>query len=115
MLAYNALVLGVRDYIDKNNFKGAIVSVSGGIDSALTLAIAVDAIGKDRVETIYLPSRYSSNLSGKIAATEAKTLGIKHTIISIEPIFKSCLNTIPKEWPKNLKDFTKQNLQSTLS
>ena len=65
-LVYKALVLGVRDYIEKNDHKGAIVSVSGGIDSALTLAIAVDALGKDRVEAIYSPSRYSSKLSKEI-------------------------------------------------
>lgn len=100
-LVYQALVTGVKDYIEKNNFKGAIISVSGGIDSALTLAIAVDALGKDRVETIYLPSRYSSKLSAKITKEAAKTLGIKHTVISIEPAFKTFLKTLAKEWQKN--------------
>lgn len=111
-LVYKGLVLGVKDYIEKNGFKGAIVSVSGGIDSALTLAIAVDALGKDRVETLYLPSRYSSALSTKIAATESKALGIKHSVVSIEPIFKACLNSLPQEWPKNLENSTKKNLQA---
>ena len=109
---YKALVLGVRDYVEKNNFKGVIISVSGGIDSALTLAIAVDAFGKNRVETLYLPSRYSSKLSAQIAKEEAKTLGVKHSVISIEPIFQAYLNNLPKEWAKLTKDATEENLQA---
>ncbi|MBU0744219.1 MAG: NAD+ synthase [Gammaproteobacteria bacterium] len=111
-LVYQALVLGVRDYIEKNNFKGVIIGVSGGIDSALTLAIAVDALGKDRVETLYLPSRYSSDVSTKITKEQAKILGVKYSSISIEPIFKSFLNGLPKTWPRKLKNTTTQNLQA---
>ncbi|OGT08287.1 MAG: NAD+ synthase [Gammaproteobacteria bacterium RBG_16_37_9] len=111
-LVYKALVLGVKDYIEKNNFKGAIVGTSGGIDSALTLAIAVDALGKNRVEAIYLPSRYSSKLSEKITKEQAKILGIKYNKISIEPIFKEFLSSLPKEWPKTLGNSTKENLQA---
>jgi NAD+ synthase (glutamine-hydrolysing) len=111
-LVYKALVLGVRDYIEKNSFGGVIIGVSGGIDSALTLAIAVDALGKDRVETIYLPSQYSSNLSANITKEQAKTLGVKYSVISIEPMFKSFLNNLPKEWSKELKNSTIQNLQA---
>lgn len=111
-LIYNALVLGVRDYIEKNNFTSVIVSTSGGIDSALTLAIAVDALGKDRVETIYLPSRYSSKLSGKIAREEAAILGVKYSIISIESVFKAFLKSLPKEWAKHPKNSMEQNIQA---
>ncbi len=111
-LVYQALVLGVRDYIGKNNFKGALVGVSGGIDSALTLAIAADALGKDRVRAVYLPSRYSSDLSAKISAETSRLLGVKHTTLSIEPAFKAFLNTLPKEWRKNLKSPVIQNLQA---
>ncbi len=109
---YQALVLGVRDYIEKNNFKGAIIGVSGGIDSALTLAIAVDALGKDRVEALYLPSRYSSDLSAQIAKEESKLLGVKHTVISIEKTFQAHLNSLPKEWNKSPKDSTEENIQA---
>lgn len=111
-LVYQALVLGVKDYIEKNSFKGVIVSVSGGIDSALTLAIAVDALGKERVETLYLPSRYSSSLSGKIAAAASENLGVKHTVITIEPIFATLLKSLPQEWSKTTKNPTRENLQA---
>jgi NAD+ synthase (glutamine-hydrolysing) len=111
-LVYNALVLGVRDYVEKNNFKGAIVSFSGGIDSALTLAIAVDALGKDKVETIYLPSRYSSDLSKKIVKEETKNFGVKLTTISIETIFKKYLSILPPAWKKLPKDSTEENIQA---
>lgn len=111
-LAYQALVLGVRDYVEKNNFQGAIISVSGGIDSALTLAIAVDALGKDRVATIYLPSRHSSCLSEQITKEEAKTLGVKLDVISIEPVFKAYLNSLPAEWNKLPRDSTEENIQA---
>lgn len=110
--AYKALVLGVKDYIEKNGFQGAIIGVSGGIDSALTLAIAVDALGKDKVKSIYLPSRYSSKLSTKIIQEQIKILGVKHLVISIEPIFKSFLQSLPKQWKKELKNPAIQNLQA---
>jgi NAD+ synthase (glutamine-hydrolysing) len=109
---YRALVLGVRDYVEKNSFNSVIISVSGGIDSALTLAIAVDALGKDRVETLYLPSRYSSKLSAKITEEAAKKLDVKHTVISIEQVFQAYLNSIPKEWGKLPKDATEENIQA---
>lgn len=107
-LAYKALVLGVRDYLEKNNFKGAVIGLSGGIDSALTLAIALDAIGKNHLTAIYMPSRYSSNLSRKIVLEQVKLLGIKYFDIAIEPIFKSFLQSLPK----NLNQITLQNLQA---
>lgn len=111
-LIYQALVLGVRDYVRKNNFAQAIIGLSGGIDSALTLAIAVDALGKDRVRTFYLPSRYSSNLSAKIAAEAAKILGVKHATISIEPAFKAFLSSFSKKEVKTFKSITLQNIQA---
>ena len=97
-MVYQALVLGVRDYITKNNIKGVIIGLSGGIDSALTLAIAVDALGKNRVTTIYLPSRYSSKLSTQITSEITKNLKVKHKIFSIEPILQAYLNNWPKQW-----------------
>lgn len=109
---YNALVLGVRDYIEKNNFPGAIIGLSGGIDSALTLAIAVDAIGSDRVEALSMPSRYTSNMSMEDSASEAKTLGVKHIIIDIEPIFKACLKSVANEFKNLPVDATEENIQA---
>jgi NAD+ synthase (glutamine-hydrolysing) len=113
-LVYQALVLGVRDYIGKNNFPGAIIGTSGGIDSALTLAIAVDALGKDRVQAVYLPSRFSSNLSKKTAYESAKLLKVKCTTISIEGIFKPFLKGLEGSSDGKLKNITTQNLQSRI-
>ncbi|MCK4607939.1 MAG: NAD+ synthase [Gammaproteobacteria bacterium] len=109
---YDALVLGVRDYIEKNHFPGAIIGLSGGIDSALTLAIAVDAIGKDRVEAVSMPSRYNSAISLEDAKLEADALGIQHTTISIEPLFKSCLSSLAPEFAGLPTDVTEENLQA---
>ena len=109
---YQALVLGVRDYIEKNHFPGAVIGLSGGIDSAVTLAIAVDAIGKDRVETVAMPSRYSSNISMEDAKLEAKALGVEHTVISIEPMFKACLKSLAKKFKGLPEDVTEENLQA---
>ncbi len=109
---YQALVLGVRDYIEKNGFKGAIIGLSGGIDSALTLAIAVDAIGKDRVQGVLMPSRFSSELSINEAKVQAELLGVKYRIISIEPIFQSFLSSLASEFAGIPEDATEQNLQA---
>jgi len=113
-LIYSALVLGVRDYTEKNNFAGIILGLSGGIDSALSLAIAVDALGKEKVEALYLPSQYSSDLSAKLAQEEADTLGIKFTSIPIQPLFETCINTLDKDlFSQNSNtNIAKQNLQA---
>ncbi|MBS0359341.1 MAG: NAD+ synthase, partial [Proteobacteria bacterium] len=81
---YQALVLGTRDYIQKNHFKGALIGLSGGIDSALTLAIAVDAIGADKIHGLLMPSRYTAEMSIEDAVAEANALGVKYSILSIE-------------------------------
>ena len=86
---YGALVLGVRDYVRKNGFSGAVLGLSGGVDSALTLAIAVDALGADAVEGVLMPSRYTSEMSNSDALAEAESLGVKTHLISIEPAFNS--------------------------
>ncbi len=111
-LVYQALVLGVRDYVGKNNIPGVIVGVSGGIDSALTLAIACDALGKDKVQAVYLPSRYSSNLSKKASFALAKELGVRYIAIPIESAFKAVLNSLPKDQGKTFKSVTTQNIQA---
>lgn len=92
--AYQALVMGVRDYVHHTGFSGAVIGVSGGIDSALTLAIAVDALGKDNVSAILMPSRYTADMSNEDAILLANNLGVKHEIISIEPVFKSFLENL---------------------
>jgi NAD+ synthase (glutamine-hydrolysing) len=109
---YHALVLGVRDYIEKNNFPGAIIGLSGGIDSALTLAIAVDAIGKDRVEAIMMPSRYTAEISLTGAKSQVDTMGVKYRVIPIEPIFNAFLNTLQPEFIGKAPDSTEENLQA---
>ncbi|KPJ68184.1 MAG: NAD synthetase [Coxiella sp. DG_40] len=109
---YKALVLGVRDYIEKNHFPGAVIGLSGGVDSALTLAIAVDAIGKDRVEALSMPSHYTRKISMEDSKQIVKALGVKHTIISIEPVFKEYLKSLAKEFAKYPKDITEENIQA---
>lgn len=109
---YQALVLGVRDYVAKNHFPGAVIGLSGGIDSALTLAIAVDALGKDRVEAVSMPSRYTQDMSIEDAKTEAKLLDTAFNIISIEPLFKACLKSLAKEFKGLAEDVTEENLQA---
>ncbi len=84
---YGALTLGVRDYARKNGFKGAVLGLSGGIDSALTLAIAVDALGAESVTALMLPSRHTSQLSLDCAAAQAQTMGVEYHSVTIEPAF----------------------------
>jgi len=109
---YAALGLGLRDYINKNNFKKVILGLSGGIDSALSLAIAVDALGADRVEAILLPSRHTLSMSNEDAITEANNLGVNYQIISIEENYKSFLETLNPAFTKTQVDLTEQNIQA---
>lgn len=111
-MIYHALVLGVRDYIQKNGFHGALIAASGGIDSALTMAIAVDAVGKENVEAYLLPSEYTSKISTQGAIEEAQALGIKHETISIEKPYKAFLSTLKKLFKEETADTAQQNLQS---
>ncbi len=109
---YRALVLGVRDYIEKNRFKGAVIGLSGGIDSALTAAIAVDAIGPERVEVVMMPSRYTSPMSVEDAEAEARALGVPHRVISIEPVFEAFLASLADEFTGLPRDVTEENIQA---
>lgn len=109
---YQALVLGVRDYINKNHFPGALVGVSGGIDSALTLAVAVDALGKDNVRAVLLPSRYTAEMSNEDAIALANNLDVKHETISIEPTFNSFLDSLKTTFDGKQPDITEQNIQA---
>jgi len=109
---YKALVTGVRDYVEKNGFPGAVLGLSGGIDSALTLAIAVDALGAERVEAVMMPSRYTSAMSIEDATKEATTLGVEYHVISIEPIFETMLNSLSDVLAGTESDVTEENLQA---
>jgi NAD+ synthase (glutamine-hydrolysing) len=109
---YQALVLGVRDYIGKNGFRGVVLGLSGGIDSALTLAIAVDAIGPERVEAVMMPSRYTAEMSVTDAEEEAKLLGVDYQVITIEPLFNAFLAALAHEFEGLPVDTTEENLQA---
>ncbi|WP_067514467.1 NAD+ synthase [Endozoicomonas ascidiicola] len=109
---YDALVTGVRDYVNKNGFKGIVLGLSGGIDSALTLAIATDALGKDRVEAVMMPYRYTSNMSLEDAEEEANILGVNYKVLPIEPMFDAFMSTLDSEFAGYPRDTTEENLQS---
>ncbi|WP_226704093.1 NAD+ synthase [Microbulbifer elongatus] len=109
---YQALVLGVRDYVNKNGFKGVVLGLSGGIDSALTLAVAVDALGPDRVEAVMMPFRYTSDLSKNDAADQATRLGVHYRVIGIEGIFDAAMAALEKEFAGSERDTTEENLQA---
>lgn len=109
---YQALVVGMRDYVNKNRFKGVVLGLSGGIDSALTLAIAVDALGADRVEAVMMPFRYTSDLSKDDAADEAARLGVRYSSISIEPMYEAFMAALADEFAGTKRDTTEENLQA---
>ncbi|MGD8978424.1 MAG: NAD+ synthase [Gammaproteobacteria bacterium] len=109
---YQALVLGVRDYVDKHHFPGVVLGLSGGIDSALTLAIAVDALGAERVRTVMMPSRYTADISLEDAQAMADGLGVRHDVISIEPIFRSANEALAGIFAGREEDVTEENIQS---
>ena len=109
---YQALVMGVRDYVNKNGFKGVVLGLSGGIDSALTLAIAVDALGADRVQAVMMPYRYTSEMSLQDAKEEADILGVDYKIMPIEPMFDAFMHTLSEEFTDSRRDTTEENLQS---
>lgn len=109
---YKAMVLGLRDYIEKNRFKGIVLGLSGGVDSALTLAVAVDAIGADRVEAIMMPYTYTSSMSLEDAEEEARILGVKYSVIPIEPMVQAFSESLADEFAGTAKDTTEENLQA---
>jgi NAD+ synthase (glutamine-hydrolysing) len=109
---YGALVLGVRDYARKNGFSGAVLGLSGGVDSALTLAIAVDALGADAVEGVLMPSRYTSEISNADALAQAESLGVKTQMISIEPAFQAFLSMLEPAFAGLAPDVTEENIQA---
>ena len=109
---YGSLVLGVRDYVNKHRFPGIVMGLSGGIDSALTLAIAVDALGADRVHAVMMPSRYTADISISDAAEQARMLGVRHDVISIEGMFEATLDALSGVFAGTEPDTTEENIQS---
>ena len=109
---YSALVLGVRDYVVKHGFPGVVLGLSGGIDSALTLAIAVDALGADKVQAVMMPSRYTADMSRDDAAQQAHALGVRYSVIPIEGMFAATLAALDTEFAGRPVDATEENIQS---
>jgi NAD+ synthase (glutamine-hydrolysing) len=109
---YAALVRGTRDYIDKNGFGGVLLGLSGGIDSALTLALAVDALGAERVTAVMMPTRYTSQLSLDGARAQAEQLGVDYHVISIEQTYESFVTALTPAFTGKPADTTEENLQS---
>jgi NAD+ synthase (glutamine-hydrolysing) len=109
---YAALVRGTRDYIDKNGFDGVLLGLSGGIDSALTLALAVDALGAERVTAVMMPTRHTSQLSLDGARAQAEQLGVDYQVIDIEATYQSFVDALTPAFAGKAADTTEENLQS---
>ncbi len=111
---YQALVMGVKDYVHKNGFSGALLGLSGGIDSALTLAVAVDALGADNVEAVMMPFKYTADISIEDAALQAKTMGVYYHSIPIESVFSSMESALSNRFSGYSNDVTEENMQARI-
>ncbi|MGB1581767.1 MAG: NAD+ synthase, partial [Nevskiales bacterium] len=111
-LVWRGLCQAIRDYVDRNGFKGVLLGLSGGIDSAVTLALAVDALGADRVWGVSMPSRYTADMSRDDAGEQARRMGARFDEIAIEPIFSSFLDGLAPFFADTEADLTEENLQS---
>ncbi len=109
---YGALVKGTRDYVHKNGFPGVILGLSGGVDSALTLAIACDALGADKVRAVMMPFKYTSTMSQEDAAKQADTLGIRYDVLPISPIYDSIVKQLYSVFDQSDEGVTEENVQS---
>jgi NAD+ synthase (glutamine-hydrolysing) len=109
---YKALVLGVRDYLGKNRFPGAIIGLSGGVDSALTLAVAVDALGADKVRAVMMPSRYTADISLIDAKEMAGRVGVLYDEIAIAPMVDAFAATLAPQFKGLAEDATEENIQA---
>jgi len=109
---YKALVLGIRDYVIKNGFHGAVLGLSGGIDSALTLALAADALGAEKIEAVMMPSRYTADMSVEDARLEAEALGVEHHVIPIEQAFQAFTGLLADTFAGLPRDTTEENIQA---
>ncbi|WP_020410253.1 NAD+ synthase [Hahella ganghwensis] len=111
---YKALVLAVRDYVNKNGFKSVVLGLSGGIDSAVSLAVAVDALGADRVRAVMMPFRYTSQASLEDAEEEASRLGIQYDVLSIEPMYEAYMSALNPLFEGYSRDTTEENIQARI-
>lgn len=111
---YGALCLGVKDYIGKNGFPGVLLGLSGGIDSALTLAVAVDALGVDKVRTVMMPSPYTAQISLDDAREMADMLGVRYDVLDIQPTFEAYLATLQDQFEGLPQDATEENIQARI-
>ena len=109
---YKSLVLGVRDYVRKNGFNGAVIGLSGGIDSALTLAVAADALGSENIEVLLMPSRYTADMSVDDARSMADKLGVRYHVISIEKPFQAFTEILSPVFADLPEDATEENIQA---
>ena len=109
---WQALVLGVRDYVEKNGFPGVVLGLSGGIDSAVTLAVAVDALGADRVQAVMMPFKYTADMSVEDEGEQAATMGVEYDVISIERIYEMFMSGLSGQFEGTKTDTTEENLQA---
>ena len=109
---YTVILTGLRDYVRKNGFTDVVFGLSGGIDSSLVLALAVDALGAEHVHTVMMPSRHTSGLSIELAQQQAVNLGADHRVISIEPAFEALLTLLEPSFFGRAADVTEENLQA---
>ncbi|MSP96521.1 MAG: NAD+ synthase [Betaproteobacteria bacterium] len=111
---YTALVTGTRDYLGKNGFPGALLGLSGGVDSALTLAVACDALGAERVRAVMMPTQYTAQMSLDDAKEMARRLAVRYDVIPIKPVFDRFLATLANEFEGRAPDLTEENLQARI-
>ena len=109
---YKALVLGVHDFVGKNGFQGVVIGLSGGVDSALTLAIAVDALGKDNVHAVMMPSMYTADMSQTDAQLEADALGVRYDVVPIETSYHAFTDILQHVFSGTQPDTTEENIQA---
>lgn len=109
---YKALVLGVKEFVTKNGFTGVVIGLSGGVDSALTLAIAVDALGADNVQAIMMPSMYTADISQSDARAEAEALNVQYDVIAIENTYHAFIEALSDVFKETVPDTTEENIQA---
>ena len=109
---YKALVTGTRDYVGKHGFPGVVIGLSGGIDSALVLSVACDALGADKVRAVMMPFRYTSNMSQEDAAKQAATMGVRYDVIPIAPIYEAVIGQLAELFKGREQDATEENIQA---